>query len=358
MNIAHLSIERFCACPDQHCSVPPQARAQESLWELEGPGDGVPSAEMTATQLEHIDETNHAVGSAISFNSLKNIFQVRIRRPCPMPGPSKLNDSPCFTLQEVSRACSKLRHSVAYLGPPATYTHQAARTRFGINAAYIQVERIPDVFHAVEKGKAEFGVAPVENSTEGAISQTLDLLATTELQVVAEVTLDIRHYLLSHAELNRVQKVYSHPQALAQCRAWLTSNVPGAEIIAESSTARSALMAAQADPIEGIAAVSSYLASELYNVPVKASSIQDLSSNMTRFVVVRKQHPGGLPESEPTGDDKTMLVLNISDRVGALHEILNIIQQHSINLARIESRPSKSKVGAPTCSMTPLLLYR
>jgi len=275
-----------------------------------------------------------------------------------MPGPSKLNDSPCFTLQEVSRACSKLRHSVAYLVPPATYTHQAARTRFGINAAYIQVERIPDVFHAVEKGKAEFGVAPVENSTEGAISQTLDLLATTELQVVAEVTLDIRHYLLSHAELNRVQKVYSHPQALAQCRAWLTSNVPGAEIIAESSTARSALMAAQADPIEGIAAVSSYLASELYNVPVKASSIQDLSSNMTRFVVVRKQHPGGLPESEPTGDDKTMLVLNISDRVGALHEILNIIQQHSINLARIESRPSKSKVGAPTCSMTPLLLYR
>ncbi|KAJ1486433.1 hypothetical protein T484DRAFT_1789590 [Baffinella frigidus] len=152
--------------------------------------------------------------------------------------------------------------------------------------------------------------------------------------------------------------------ALAQCRVWLTANVPGAEIVAESSTARSALMAAQADPLEGIAAVSSYLASELYNadplegiaavssylaselynVPVKASSIQDLTSNMTRFVVVRKQHPGGLPETDPTGDDKTMLVLNISDRVGALHEILNVIQQHSINLARIESRPSKSKI--------------
>lgn len=239
---------------------------------------------------------------------------------------------------------SQLRHTVAFLGPMATFTHQAARCRFGINANYVQCERINDIFSAVEKGTAEFGLAPVENSTEGAISQTLDLLATSELQVVAEVCVEIRHNLLSRSELSRIQRVYSHPQALAQCRGWLQNNLMGAEIIAESSTAKAAQLAAASLPEEGIAAISSLLASEIYKVPVKAASIQDLSSNMTRFVVLRRQNSTGRPESEPTGDDKTMLVLATADRVGALHDVLNAFKLRKINLARIESRPSKSKV--------------
>uniref|UniRef100_A0A7S4K5S5 prephenate dehydratase n=1 Tax=Guillardia theta TaxID=55529 RepID=A0A7S4K5S5_GUITH len=300
-----------------------RARALETLWSLEGPADGIPSAELSPSEMDRVKQAHSC---------------------CKEEGRSSLSDSAIVSVfQELSRVCSQIRDSVAYLGPPATFTHQAARSRFGLNAIYLQCDRIPDVFQAVERGKVGFGVAPVENSTEGAISQTLDLLATTELQVVAEVCLDIRHNMLSNADLHRIQRVFSHPQALAQCRGWLQANLPGAEIIAESSTARAAQLAAQAKPEEGIAAISSLLASELYDLPVKATSIQDLSNNMTRFVVVRQQSPGGMPDTQPTGDDKTMLVLCMADRVGALHDVLHAFQQRSVNLARIESRPSKSK---------------
>eukprot|EP00284_Hemiselmis_tepida_P012691 CAMPEP_0174932508 /NCGR_PEP_ID=MMETSP1355-20121228/35738_1 /TAXON_ID=464990 /ORGANISM="Hemiselmis tepida, Strain CCMP443" /LENGTH=392 /DNA_ID=CAMNT_0016178923 /DNA_START=44 /DNA_END=1218 /DNA_ORIENTATION=+ len=296
-----------------------RAKIAALIEERMGPGDGVPSAELKVEEIDRIAEANASIGGPLKESSTRSIFQ------------------------EISRVTSQLRHTVAFLGPMATFTHQAARCRFGINANYIQCERINDIFTAVEKGTSEFGLAPVENSTEGAVSQTLDLLATSELQVVAEVCVEIRHNLLSRSELSKVQRVYSHPQALAQCRQWLDSNTPGAEVIAESSTAKAAQLAAASLPEEGIAAISSLLASEIYSVPVRATSIQDLSSNMTRFVVLRKPNSNGKPESEPTGDDKTMLVLATTDRVGALHDVLNAFKQRGVNLARIESRPSKSK---------------
>ncbi|EKX41403.1 hypothetical protein GUITHDRAFT_164421 [Guillardia theta CCMP2712] len=296
------------------------------LWSLEGPADGIPSAELSPSEMDRVKQAHSCCKeegrSSLSDSAIVSVFQASSWTSC-------ASSSRLISQQELSRVCSQIRDSVAYLGPPATFTHQVG-----------------------------FGVAPVENSTEGAISQTLDLLATTELQVVAEVCLDIRHNMLSNADLHRIQRVFSHPQALAQCRGGFSSilgpaqvqqaNLPGAEIIAESSTARAAQLAAQAKvqeelPEEGIAAISSLLASELYDLPVKATSIQDLSNNMTRFVVVRQQSPGGMPDTQPTGDDKTMLVLCMADRVGALHDVLHAFQQRSVNLARIESRPSKSK---------------
>lgn len=300
-----------------------RAKAVSLIAERKGPGNGIPSAELKSEEIERIKAANSSVEGPLSDGQTVSIFQ------------------------EMSRMMSKLRHTVAYLGPMATFTHQAARTRFGINANYIQCERINDIFSAVEKGTAEFGLAPLENSTEGAISQTLDLLATSDLQVVAEVCVEIRHNLLSRSDMSRITRVYSHPQALAQCRGWLNNNLVGAEVIAESSTAKAAQLAAASLPEEGIAAISSLLASEIYNVPVRATSIQDLSSNMTRFVVLRRPNSNGQPESQPTGDDKTMLVLATADRVGALHDVLNAFKMRGVNLARIESRPCKSKVCSP-----------
>ena len=248
-----------------------RAKAQVMLAELKGPGSGPTSAELTGDELDRIERANAAcndsVTPALSIQAVRSVFQ------------------------EIARGCSQLRCTVAYLGPPATFTHQASRSHFGMNADYVQCDRIPDVFSAVERGKVEWGVAPVENSTEGSVSQTLDLLATTELQVVAEVCLDIRHNLLSHAEIHNVQKVFSHPQALAQSRGWLQTHCPGAQIISESSTARSAELASGAKPEEGVAAVASLLASELYGVAVKAQGIQDLTSNMTRFVIFKQVSP-------------------------------------------------------------------
>lgn len=227
-----------------------RAKAVALIEERQGPGNGVPSAELKPDEVCRLREANSSVAGPLSDAQMSSIFQ------------------------EMSRMMSQLRCTVAYLGPMATFTHQAARCRFGINANYIQCERINDVFSTVEKGAAEFGLAPVENSTEGGVSQTLDLLATSECQVVAEVCVEIRHNLLSRSELKWIKKVYSHPQALAQCRTWLNTNLMGAEVIAESSTAKAAQLAAASLPEEGIAAISSLLAGEIYKVPVRATSIQ------------------------------------------------------------------------------------
>jgi chorismate mutase/prephenate dehydratase len=221
-----------------------RAKAQQMIFGLQGPGTGPMSAELTLEELNRIECANAPEEDA----------------PPPVLGDQAVRS----VFQEIARVCSQLRCTVAYLGPPATFTHQASRSRFGTNADYVQCDRIPDVFTAVERGQVEWGVAPVENSTEGAISQTLDLLATTELQVVAEVCLDIRHNLLSHAEIHNVQKVFSHPQALAQSRGWLQTHCPGAQIVSESSTARSAELASQAKPEEGVAAVASLLAGNVH----------------------------------------------------------------------------------------------
>jgi chorismate mutase / prephenate dehydratase len=239
--------------------------------------------------------------------------------------------------REIMSACLSLQKQmqVAYLGPEGTFTQMAARQAFGLAARYREAATIDGVFDAVSRGDAAFGVVPLENSTEGAVSFTADALIETDLQICQELVMPIEHCLLSQLEsLSSVARVYSHPQALAQCRAWLAKNVPTAQIVQSSSTA-AAVLEAKSD--EKSAAIASRLSGELYGVPVLAKEIQDQASNATRFVVLAKE------DAPPTGDDKTSIVFGTKDEEGALRRVLTIFEAHGLSLSRIESRPNKSE---------------
>jgi chorismate mutase/prephenate dehydratase len=229
--------------------------------------------------------------------------------------------------REVLSACRQLEHqlTVAFLGPLATFTHQAALSRFGSAAQYRPVRTIAEVFDDVERGRADHGVVPVENSTEGAVSVTLDRLIETGLTISGELYLDVAQHLLSRAEdLGAVKRVLSHPQGLAQCRDWLTRNLPDVPTEEVSSTAAAAEMAA-ADPMA--AAIASELAGRHYGVPVLRARIEDNQQNATRFLVIGRQ-PGGV-----TGRDKTSILFAMRNEPGALYR----------NLTKIESRPARQR---------------
>jgi len=224
---------------------------------------------------------------------------------------------------------------VAYFGPPATFTHLAALRQYGAGAEYLPVRSIPEVFAEVEHERAEIGVVPVENSTEGVVSHTLDRLIDSELLISGEVQLEIHHYLLSRApDLAEVKEIVSHPQALAQCREWVDKNVPHAQIVEVGSTAAAAERALDAPHV---AAIASELAARIYGLPVLRERIEDLAHNVTRFLVVGR-HPVG-----PTGRDKTSLLLSIKDEVGTLYRILEPLSTERVNLTKIESRPTRRR---------------
>ena len=224
---------------------------------------------------------------------------------------------------------------IAYLGPEATFTHQAARQTFGRSARYLAAETIGDVFTMVGQGYADMGVAPVENSNEGVVTSTLDLLVDSDQQIAGEIILPIKLMLISREKsLETVRTVYSHPQALAQCRQWLERNLSEANLKDSRSTAEAVALCAE---VKGTAAVGGELTSELYEVPVLEEDIGDWEENLTRFLVFSNRKSG------PTGDDKTSIVLSIKDRVGALYEILKPFGDNGISLTKIESRPSKRK---------------
>ncbi len=223
---------------------------------------------------------------------------------------------------------------VAYLGPPATFTHQAARARFGASVAYESCATISDVFSAVEKRACDYGVVPIENSTEGAVTHTLDEFADTPLRICAEIYLPISHNLLSNAPRAEIRRVYSNPQVFGQCRRWLQERLPDVDQIPVSSTAHAAKLAA-AEP--GSGALASALAAELYGLQIIERDIQDQSGNTTRFLVI------GPAYGRATGDDRTSLFFGVRDQVGALYEALAAFSRHGVNLCKIESRPSKTK---------------
>ena len=224
---------------------------------------------------------------------------------------------------------------IAYLGPEATFTHQAARLTFGRSARYLAAETIGDVFTMVGQGYADMGVAPVENSNEGVVTSTLDLLVDSDQQIAGEIILPIRLMLMSREQsLDTVRTVYSHPHVWGQCRQWLGKNLSEAKLKDARSTAEAVTLSAEVD---GTAAVGGELAAELYEVPILVENIGDWTENLTRFLVFSKRM------SEPTGDDKTSIVLSIKDRVGALYEILKPFGDNGISLTKIESRPSKRK---------------
>ena len=224
---------------------------------------------------------------------------------------------------------------ISYLGPEATFTHQAAWKVFGQEAQYSPAETINEVFSAVRDGKAEKGVAPVENSNEGVVSSTMDLLVETDLLISGEIILPIRLMLLSREEeLSTIKTVYSHPQALAQCRKWLRRNLPGFESVDTRSTAEAATICKSRT---GSAAVAGELAGKIYGLETVAENIGDWEENLTRFLVFSRDGAG------QTGGDKTSVVFSIKDRVGALYEMLLPFRDNGINLTKIESRPSRKK---------------
>jgi len=225
---------------------------------------------------------------------------------------------------------------IAYLGPEATYTHQAAILNFGVSLDYRAMKTIPDVFAEVEGGRADYGVIPIENSTEGAVFHSMDMLVESPLQICSQVYLPIEHCLIARVGLSGVTEIRSKDQALGQCREWLQANLPGVPTMDVVSTAEAVRMAGQLD---GVAAVASVLSAQHYGVPVQVSGIQDRNDNVTRFLVVGKTRARPLGG----GRDKTSLVLSLKDEPGALERMLRPFGSRGINLSKIESRPSRKK---------------
>lgn len=224
---------------------------------------------------------------------------------------------------------------VVCLGPEATFSHMAAVQQFGQGVELTHTVSIADIFDEVERGHADYGVVPIENSTEGVVNVTLDMFIDSPLQICSEILLQISHCLLSTAEnLEDIRVVYSHPQALAQCCQWLKKNLPDATIEETTSTAMAA-MTVQNDP--AAAAIASQHAARVHGIPVFKDRIEDNPHNSTRFWVIGPQGPGR------TGQDKTSLMFSIKDGVGALHHMLEPFGKHGINLTKIESRPSRTK---------------
>jgi len=223
---------------------------------------------------------------------------------------------------------------VAYLGPQASFSNLAAMKKFGSQVSYVPSETIADVFLAVEREEADYGVVPIENSIEGAVAHTLDILVDSELKICSQVMLDISHNLLSKYQKDKIKKIYSNPQVFGQCRLWLKGHIPEAEQIEVSSTTRAAQIASRE---KNSACIASLLAAQIYKLNVIAKDIEDSLHNITRFFVIGKEDAG------ETGKDKTSILFSIKDKVGALHEMLIPFKKNKINLTKIESRPSKKK---------------
>ncbi|MCA9407680.1 MAG: prephenate dehydratase [Candidatus Omnitrophica bacterium] len=223
---------------------------------------------------------------------------------------------------------------IAFLGTEGSFTHMAANKKFGSQVTYLPSISILEVFQKVERGECDYGVVPIENSVEGAVTHTFDILVDSDLKICSQVMLKISHNLLSKSKLKDIQNIYSNPQAFGQCRSWLAQNLPNAGQILMASTTEAAQKVAKQ---KHAAAIASTLAAKLYDLPVVCSNIQDISHNATRFLVIARQ------DVPPTGHDRTSILFSIKDKVGALHGMLTPFYKNKINLTKIESRPSKKK---------------
>jgi len=221
---------------------------------------------------------------------------------------------------------------IAYLGPEGTFTQQAVSRHFGHSVQALGVSSIDDVFAQVETTDADFGVVPVENSSQGIVSHTLDRFVDSDLKICGEIEMAIHHNLLSQAKsLAGIERVYSHQQSLSQCKTWIRQHLPTAECIAVSSNAEAARRVRHSPDA---AAISSRSAADIYGVPILFARIEDQPDNATRFLVIGRQL------LVPSGDDKTSLLLAGDEGPGALHSLLSPLARHSLNMSRIESRPA------------------
>lgn len=225
---------------------------------------------------------------------------------------------------------------IAYLGPEGTWTHQAAIKKFGHSVAYLPQPSFAEVFDQVARRKASYGVVPIENSTEGAVSHTLDLFVDSPLRICAQILLRIENSLLSSIPREQIKTLYSHPQVFGQCKNWILRHFPNADLVEVSSTTRAAQIASERAS-EGAAALGGALAAQLNGLEVIESSIQDRATNTTRFLVVSEK------TCPPTGNDRTSILFAVRDQPGSLVDALRAFNSFEINMSKIESRPSKQK---------------
>jgi chorismate mutase/prephenate dehydratase len=238
--------------------------------------------------------------------------------------------------REVISACRGLEEAirVTYLGPEGTFSEQAVRKHFGAAVEALPVASVDEAFRRCEAGAVQFTVVPVENSTEGVVGRTLDLLLTTPLRICAEIELRVQQNLLAKGSVKDIRRLYSHAQSLAQCTAWLAQNLPSAERIPVGSNAEAAQRAAKE---EGAAAIAGEAAAERYGLTLLARSIEDSPNNTTRFLVLGELDAG------PTGKDRTSIVMSAENKPGAVHALLSPLAQHRVSMTRIESRPARSR---------------
>lgn len=281
----------------------------------------------------------HRIGEIKQGNIYRPEREVQVLRRLAENNPGPL---PAVAVQRISReimsACLALEQplKIAFLGPAGTYTESAANKHFGAAPAFMPLASIDDVFRAVEAGNVDYGVIPVENSTEGAVGRSLDLLLNTSLKICGEVHLPIHHNLLSKSEQSAVTKVYAHAQSLGQCHEWLNRNLPNVPRIAVASNAEAARMAAAES---GTAAIAGEAAAQLYALNILAASIEDDPNNTTRFLILADHDAG------PSGTDKTSLVCSAQNRPGAVHELLSPFAGNKVSMTRFESRPARGMGG-------------
>ncbi len=237
-------------------------------------------------------------------------------------------------VREIMSACLALeqRLQVAFLGPAGTFTEEAAYKHFGHSIRTLSANSIDEVFREVESDNADYGVVPIENSTQGIVNSTLDMFLESTLKIVGEVELRVHQHLLSNVKkLNNIQVLYSHQQSLAQCKKWLEANLPGVKRVPVSSNADAAQRACNED---NSAAIASETAAQEYNLVMCKKNIEDSPDNTTRFLIIGKQ------EVQQTGDDKTTLLISARNKPGALYSLLQPLAKNNVSMTRIESRPS------------------
>lgn len=276
----------------------------------------------------------YANGQAIKFYRPEREAQVLRKVMDRNEGPIA-NEDMARLFREVMSVCLALEEplKVAFLGPEGTFTQAAALKHFGHSVECLSQVSIADVFREVAAGSVNYGVVPVENSTEGVVTHTLDSFADSSLQICGEVALRIHHHFLSNAQTDEIKVVYSHPQSLAQCRQWLDTHWPNIERIPVSSNAEAARKASNE---KGAAAIAGDAAAELYGIAVLSANIEDMPDNTTRFLII------GVDKTQASGDDKTSIMVSSRNQPGALYHVLEPFHKASISLTRIETRPSRS----------------
>jgi len=223
---------------------------------------------------------------------------------------------------------------IGYLGPGGSFTHTAAMLKFGQSIEYESLADIRSIFDEVSKGHCDLGLVPIENTTGGGVIETLDAFVDSDVKICAEVLMAIHHNLLANCPLDYIEKIYSKPEVFVQCRNWLSSTFKEAKTVSVASTAKAAQMASSE---KNAAAIGSRIAAELYGLGIVCENIEDITNNVTRFLVISKD------DARPTGEDKTAILFSTSHKAGALADVLDVLKQYEINLTNIESRPSKKR---------------